>query len=74
MIHSVAFTLGYLLMILGGMAGGAVLILTVTKLVNRATWALLDCYGGIKVFNEFRDWHRSRKTARTCTKSQTPHG
>ena len=57
MIHSVAFTLGYLLMILCGMAIGALLILAVAKLINRAMWALADCYGGVKTFNEFRRWY-----------------
>lgn len=61
MIHSVAFALGYLLLILGGMTAGALLILAVAKLFNRAMWALVDCYGGVKVFDEFRRWHRANR-------------
>lgn len=69
MIHSVAFTLGYLLMILCAMAAGALLIIGVAKLVNRATWCVVDCYGGLKTLREFQCWHRTNQ--RTCAKSQT---
>lgn len=64
MIHSVAFTLGCLLLILCGLAAGALLILAVTKLINRASWALVDCYGGIQTFREFQRWYwdNHRKT------------
>lgn len=61
MIHSVAFALGYLLMILSGMAVGALLILAVTGLVNRAVWALVDSYGGVKAFDQFRRWYWANK-------------
>ena len=61
MVHSVAFVLGYLLMILCAMAVGALLIIGAAKLVNRATWALVDCYGGIKTFDEFRRWRQTHK-------------
>lgn len=60
MIHSVAFALGYLLMILAGLVLGSLLIIGVTKLVNRAMWAVLDCYGGLKTLREFQRWYRAR--------------
>lgn len=67
MIHSVAFTLGYLLMILCGMASGALLVLGAAKLFNRAMWALVDCYGGVKTFDEFRRWHWADKPSNDAT-------
>lgn len=58
MIHSVAFTLGYLLMILGGMAVSALLILAVAWLVNlaaRSAWANIRNLYSITVITYWLD-------------------
>lgn len=61
MIHSVAFVLGYLLMILVGLVAASLLIVGATKLINRAIWALVDCYGGIRTFRDYVRWYQQQR-------------
>jgi hypothetical protein len=36
-------------------------ILATAKLFNRASWALVECYDGVKTFNEFRRWYHTER-------------
>jgi len=35
------------------------------RVLNRACWYVLECYGGIKTFNEFRHWYYNERKDRT---------
>lgn len=60
-MSAVAFFLGYTLLLAGGACVLLLALIGVCKLINRASWAVLDCYGGIKTFNEFRAWHHAQQ-------------
>ena len=67
-----AMWLGYALMVSCGAIATAGAVIGGALMFNRAIWHLVDAYGGIKTFDQFRRWyHRERLT---CTKSQTPNG
>jgi hypothetical protein len=47
------------------LAGGGIIALALVigfcLLVNRASYALLDCYGGMKTFMQYRKWYQQQK-------------
>lgn len=52
-----AMKLGYTVMACTGTAVALLLVIGAAMLFNRATWKVLDAYGGIKTFNEYRRWY-----------------
>jgi len=61
-MNIVAMCIGYIIMCLA--AGGAIAAtaIWVSLLSNRAQHALLNSFGGWKVFMEYRTWLNERKT------------
>jgi hypothetical protein len=42
--------------------GILLLIVYITYLlINRTSWLMLDCYGGIKTFRQYREWYMKNK-------------
>lgn len=60
-MNTVALMIGYTAMFAGGGCIAMLLVIGACKLFNRASWAVLDAYGGIKTFNEFRAWHHAQQ-------------
>jgi hypothetical protein len=63
MTEAVAIWIGYAVMWLGAGCIVALLLAVCTYLWNWTSWKLLDAYGGIKVFNEYRAWYHEHKRA-----------
>jgi hypothetical protein len=63
MIAAMAPWIGNAVMVLGGLCIVALLLTGCAYLCNFACWQIVDAYGGIKVLNEFRAWHRERASA-----------
>lgn len=57
----IALYIGYCVLVFGGLATCAVAFVGLTMIINRATWKIVDCYGGMKTLREFGDWYRDNK-------------
>jgi len=49
--------LGYAVMTIGGLTVVAGLVILLVFTFNRASWRVVNAYGGIKTFLEFRAWY-----------------
>lgn len=56
-----AMILGQCVIALAALGALAGVVIGVTLLINRAVWSVVEAYGGIKVLNEYREWHRERR-------------
>lgn len=62
-MDAVAMVVGQVVIWCVLIAAAALSVIGAAKLVNRAVWELLGCYGGIKTFNEFRRWYYTQRLA-----------
>lgn len=62
-IETIALHVGYCVLVFGGVTTCALAFIGTTLLINRATWKVVDCYGGIKTLREFGVWYRNKEKA-----------
>lgn len=52
---------GVIVWILLGISAFGWALIEVCKLINKAVWKVLDCYGGIETFREYRHWYQNTR-------------
>ena len=67
LIDEFAMAVGHFVMAVGGIMLGALFCIGVSMLVNRATWKIVECYGGMKTLREFGRWYRDNKGEKSET-------
>lgn len=60
-IEKLALILSYSLVVLSIVSAIFIIMYVVTRCINRLSWMLVDCYGGMKAFKEYREWYRKNK-------------
>lgn len=60
-MSQIVMWMGYLVIVVSCTLVAAGMLIGCALLCNRAVWAIVESYGGIKVFNEFREWHHEHK-------------
>lgn len=59
-VDTIALALGYICLSISALALVCLCVIGVTVLFNRATHAVVACYGGYKTFKMFREWYHSQ--------------
>jgi hypothetical protein len=60
-IEKLALILSYSLVVLGIVFSIFIIMYGVIRCINRLSWMLVDCYGGMKAFKEYRKWYIQNK-------------
>ena len=56
-MDALAMWIGYAVMSASGLAAAAGLLIGAVMLFNRASWALLSVWGGVKTFKQYVAWY-----------------
>jgi hypothetical protein len=65
MADAIIYATGAVVLACLGLMALAMGVIGLVWMFNRASWWVMNAYGGIKTFNEFRDWyHGERKEAK----------
>jgi hypothetical protein len=62
-MSAIFYTTGIVVWSLIGLAALALSIIGLVWLFNRASWWVLNAYGGIKTFKEYRHWYLYERAA-----------